>query len=247
MLHSNNQIKVYFFIGPEKTGTTTIFDMLPFLKPPRQKETFNLSRRNAVNAEWIRIRRQAEDQSQVFIVEPTYFISDTARSAIAEMQSRYEVHVIQTRRDPVSRTVSHYMHHKLKGRVKNPSEAVKAYPEIIEASRYDHYSAKWQAVIQNFHIFDIAEQDLRQALKDIGITNVNSTTANSNRQLSPRNIWLSKVSTRIWKSMVTLRLNLLVPRSAKSFLKNIVYYGGKRMTISDQEREYLTRCLSTTP
>jgi hypothetical protein len=120
------------------------------------------------------------------------------------------------------------------------------YPEIVEASLYENHARKWQAVIHNFHVVDIVEVNLRTALTEIGILNINEDFTNSNDQLAPRNIWLSKISTRIWGWMITLQLNLLVPRGAKSFLKNLVYYGGKRVTVSEKEREYLTRCLSIT-
>jgi len=242
----NQATPVYIFVGPEKTGTTTIFDMLPFASVPRQKETFNLSRCQAVEAERDRIAWQAADQAQVFLVEPTYFTSDFALSTIAKMQESYNVHVVHTRRDPVARTLSHYLHHKLRGRVKNPSEAVQAYPEIVTASAYDHHTTKWQAAVCNVHIIDIAQVDLRQALKEIGIAIIDADVPRANAQLAPRSLWLSKLSTIIWDAMIALRLNLLVPRGVKRFLKNCIYYGGNRITVTDQEREYLTRCLSTT-
>lgn len=246
MHHSQNDPRIYFFVGPEKTGTTTIFDMLPFVRRPQQKETFNLSSRQSANAEWTRIERQAKEQSQVFIVEPTYFVSEYARVAIAQLQNRFEVHVIHTRRDPVARSISHYLHHKLKGRVRTPSEAVKVYPEIIEASDYDRYSSKWNEVIHNFHIVDIAKMDLRHALSEIGISTVDNSADKSNPQLAPKYIWVSKISTLTWGMMIKMRLNLLVPSSVKNYLKKLVYYSGKRATISDQEREYIARCLSAT-
>ena len=243
---TNRTTSVYIFVGPEKTGTTTIFEMLPFAKIPRQKETFNLSRRQDASAERDRIAWQAADQTQVFLVEPTYFTSDFALATIGRMQESYDVHVVHTRRDPVARTLSHYLHHKLKGRVKNPSEAVQAYPEIVTASDYDHHTSKWQAAVCNVHVIDIAQVDLRQALKDIGIAEIDANVLHANAQLAPRSLWLSKFSTLIWDAMITMRLNLLVPRGVKVFLKNRIYYGGKRIIVTDQEREYLTRCLSIT-
>lgn len=91
--------KIYVFVGAEKIGTTTIFDLLPFKKLPIQKEMFLLSRRRDPKAEVARIEAQLAAQEAAFIVEPTYFVSTFARETLARLAERYDIRVNHNRRD----------------------------------------------------------------------------------------------------------------------------------------------------
>lgn len=247
MKQNENPPVVYVFVGPEKTGTTTIFDLLPFDKIPLQKEMFNLSRRYDANAELARIEAQLAVQNVAYIVEPTYFVSDFARHMLARLADRYELHVIHTRRDPVERMVSHYLHHKAKGRVSDPESAVASYPEIVEASHYDEHAALWREVIEHFHVIDVnGGADLTVELTRLGITPASSGAVQSNRRMAPRNIALARLASTLWQVMIDIRLNRIVPAGLKNLAKARVYYGGVPVEVSDKERECLIRMLSTT-
>ncbi|WP_189435765.1 hypothetical protein [Pseudovibrio japonicus] len=239
--------KVFVFVGPEKTGTTTIFDLLPFTKTPKQKEMFNLSRRRDMRAEETRIKSQILANGEAYIVEPTYFVSDFAREALVELGTRYDLKVIHTRRDPLERTVSHYLHHKAKGRVSNPIDAVSAYPEVVEASRYEDHSAGWRDAVDQFYTVQITSgSDFAATLKGLGISAKDAGFQQSNQRMAPRSVVLARIASYLWQWLIALRLNRLVPLTLKSVIKNRIYYGGNKVEISLEERECLKRMLSTT-
>ena len=239
---------VFVFVGPEKTGTTTVFDLLPFARQPRQKEMFLLSRRHDAKAEISRIEDQLAEQDAAFIVEPTYFVSAFARETLAGLADRYDIHVIHTRRDPVERMVSHYLHHKAKGRVSGPKEAVAAYPEIVEASRYETHAAFWREVVASFSVIDLASgSDLAAALVEFGITpRPDREVLRSNPRRAPRSAGLARVASSLWHGLIPLGLNRLVPPGLKNRLKSRVYYGGPPVEASKEDRACLIRLLSTT-
>jgi hypothetical protein len=239
---------VYVFIGPEKTGTTTIFDLLPFSQVPTQKEMFLLSRRHDEVAEVARIETQIAEQGTAFIVEPTYFISVFARETLAKLADRYDIKIVHTRRDPVERMVSHYLHHKAKGRVSEPEAAVAAYPEIVKASRYEPYAALWQAAIPAFFVINLGSgTNLADALGEIGIVPRRGNEAmRSNQRLAPRSASLASLASTLWQGFIGLGLNRLVPSRLKNWLKNLVYYGGDLVEASEEERACLIRLLSIT-
>lgn len=239
---------VHVFVGPEKTGTTTIFDLLPFARVPAQKEMFFLSRRRDTEAEIARIEAQLAVQDAAYVVEPTYFVSDFARDALARLAAHYELQVIHTRRDPVERMVSHYLHHKAKGRVSSPEAAVAAYPEIVEASQYETYSALWRASLPAFSVIEVSGQaDLSVALSELGIvpSMAEGATLRSNSRMAPRSVRLARAASALWTGMIALKLNRLVPRGLKNRLKGRVYYGGAPVEVTQEERECLKRMLST--
>lgn len=248
MFISSEKPRVFVFVGPEKTGTTTVFDLLPFAKVPRQKEMFLLSRRHNVQAEIARIEAQLAEQNAAFIVEPTYFVSAFARETLAGLADRYDVKVIHTRRDPVERMVSHYLHHKAKGRVSVPEEAVAVYPEIVHASRYETHAKLWREAVPSFSVIDLADgPDLAAALTALGIApRASSVALRSNRRLAPRSAGLARVASSIWQGLIALGLNHLVSPGLKNRLKSQLFYGGAPVEASEEERACLIHLLSNT-
>lgn len=244
----NKRRRVFVFVGPEKTGTTTVFDLLPFAQVPRQKEMFVLSRQGDVEAEIARIESQLLEQDAAYIVEPTYFVSDFARSTFACLVNCYDIHVVHTRRDPIERMVSHYLHHKARGRVSEPKEAVAAYPEIVEASRYETYAALWQSAVPAFSVINLdSGQSLDRALEALGIEpRMSNVELRSNLRLAPRSAKLARAATLFWQGLISVGLNRLVPSALKSRLRRKIYYGGTLVEASEEEQACLIRFLSTT-
>lgn len=234
---------VYFFIGPEKTGTTSIFDMLPQNGNVRQKETFNLSRIMSSEKELSRIENIFSDK--VVIVEPSYYTSPFALKIIAEFQEKFNIIVISTHRDVFNRSKSHYLHHKLKGRVKNVDEGIKKYPEIIKASNYEYFDALWGAEIKSYLVWHIDSSNFsfEEHLNSIGIENT-SVDMVSNTRLAPRFALLSKFATKIWDIMIRFGFNRLVPIYLKTFFKGLLYYGGPRPELTAVELDDISRHLN---
>lgn len=240
--------RVYVFIGPEKTGTTTIFDLLPFARVPVQKEMFLLSQKNDVEGEIARIENQLATQEAAFIVEPTYFVSAFARCAFARLSGRYDLKIIHTRRDPVERMISHYLHHKAKGRVLEPEAAVATFPEIVEASRYEAHSTLWQATVPAFSVIDLASRaDLAAELTELGISpRLGIEAIRSNQRLAPRSAEFARVTSSLWQGLIAIGFNRLVPPRLRNILKKWIYYGGTPLEATEEERACLIRLFSTT-
>lgn len=244
MKYSSEKIKrkVFIFIGPEKTGTTTVFDLLPFHRVPLQKEMFNLSRKKDLKAERRRIVKQLLVQEAAYIVEPTYFISEFARQNIQKLSSDYDVCLIHTQRNPLKRSISHYLHHKSKGRVSNIDEALSLFPEILEASRYDKYLDKWVSDFSDVKVIDLDKNNnLEFGLNGLGIKARCNHDAISNRRLAPKNLFVAKYLTLCWRKLIQIGLNSVIPRALKKLVKKHVYYGGDPVEISKEEEECLKR------
>lgn len=238
--------KVIFFVGPEKTGTTTIFDSLPFRYPPRQKEHFNLSRRKDFGAELKRISTQLRLEPVAYIVEPTYFTSEFARTSIASLTGTYDIHVVHCQREPLARSVSHYLHHKSKGRVRSVPKAVKLYPEILEGSFYDIHCTKWAELVPNFHVVNIDEPNaIDSVFLDLGIKKRKNAKSKSNVRLAPRSLSIAASASTLWGVFIRCRLNRFVPNWLKKEVKSVVYYGGNTVSISELEKEQLRKYLAT--
>lgn len=240
----NNELrKLYIFIGPEKTGTTSIYNMLPFQKADTQKERFYLSKYSDLKSEVNRVNSQRQDVA--YIVEPTYFYSESALELCSQLKGIYDVYIVHTQRDPLKRSISHYFHHFNKGRVKTIQQAVVLFPEIIDASNYEVYSEQWKRRFDKFYTIDIDDQSksLEEKLLEVGVDKLLYSELNSNEKLAPRSILLSKWVTKVWEFIIRYKLNKVVPTIVKETSKKIVYYGGRKSTISDQEKEFIKECI----
>jgi hypothetical protein len=235
--------KVYFFVGPEKTGTTTVFDMLLNMNNVRQKESFNLSRKMSLSNELERIEKS--DDEIVIIIEPSYYTSLFALESIASLQANFNVIVVSTHRDRLNRCISHYLHHKLKGRIKNVKQGFEEFPEIIKASNYEFFDALWSSKIDTFCVWDIDSMNFSFGthLDSIGIKH-NSPDHRSNPRIAPRSQQLSKYATVIWDAMIGIGLNRLVPNRFKRFLREVIYFGGRHPVVSQAELNDISHYLN---
>lgn len=71
------------------------------------------------------------------------------------------VPLVVTTRDPVARAWSHYLHLRRKGYTAAPlREAVRAFPEIVEASCYARQIARWRAALPDAPVVVLALETL---------------------------------------------------------------------------------------
>lgn len=250
-------------IGPMKAGTTWLHDYLAargdVCLPKGVKETLYFDRRTAKGDDWYfahfahfnpaRHKRTME-------VGSSYFHCAAAPERIR--RSLGAVPLLVTVRDPVRRSWSHYLHLVRYGYTAEPlRDAVRRYPEIVEASQYLDVLERWWRVFGEdaVHIarFEALASDpdayarhvcatLRLGLGDHGMPN--SERANAAAvSAHPR---LAYLATRAGDFLRSRRLYFLVNAAKQAGLKPLLYgRTGRRRpaALSDADREWLTHLL----
>src|SRR5690606_7202410 len=109
-------------------------------------------------------------------VGPSYFHSPEAPGRVVDVLGTPTLLVCL--RDPVSRSCSHYLHLIRKGYTKQPlRDAVRLYPEILEASRYSLVLPRWRNAVGGENVHLLLLEDLiagaarfaEQACKALGL------------------------------------------------------------------------------
>lgn len=136
-----------FFIGPRKTGTTSLYDMLAesgVLLPKGVKETFFFEQPE-VNLDSYRDRYDLDPQQPFVEVSPSYFASDAARTHLRSLFP--DARIVVTLRDPVSRALSAISHLKRIGMITESDvedlHANRHVRNILAASDYKRHLALW--------------------------------------------------------------------------------------------------------
>jgi hypothetical protein len=137
-------------IGPMKSGTTWIHQYLAWRGdvslPGGVKETFFFDRHFDKGIDWYAHHFRRHDKSRhraIVEVAPSLFHSADAPERVLSTLGR--VPLIVAIRDPVARAWSHYLHLRRKGYTRLPlAQALEAYPEILDASRYSLQITRWR-------------------------------------------------------------------------------------------------------
>ena len=233
--------KVFIFIGPQKTGTTTIFEILKFDVGKGEKEQYTLKKAGSAEKEIRRIENQ--NQNPAYIVEPSYYSSKTALINCEILSKKYDLHIVHSHRDPLERAKSHYLHHFLRGRINNIHEALVKYPEIFESSKYKKYNSLWKNSIKNFHIVDISDPiPLRTQLEQMGVTCIGESSR-LNERINPRSRFIAKVFSTLSRLVRLLNLEKFVPSYLRVTLRGLVMTGGANVELSNEEIARIKKCI----
>ena len=135
------------FIGPMKSGTTWVHDYLEdrgdISLPSQVKETFFFDRHYERGLDWYSDRFRLETSATVVEVAPSLFANPEVPWRVAA--SLPGVKLVVTRRDPIARSWSHYLHMRRYGYTNSClQEAVEQFPQIVSASRYDQQIKLWR-------------------------------------------------------------------------------------------------------
>lgn len=155
--------KRFFFIGPERTGTTWIHELLStnanICLPFGTKETFFFDQYYHKGINWY--NKHFEGEKGVTIeVAPTYFKSDQAPYRIKKHFP--DAKLICTFRNPLDRAISHFNHLIRYGECRPVfSEAIEEKPEIIEASLYYKNLVRWINIFGKENIYVIFYDQLK--------------------------------------------------------------------------------------
>jgi len=154
------------FIGPERTGTTWIYEYLRFRNdvciPEDIKEIYYFDRHYDKGLRWYLSHwKNCSERNKIIEVGPTYFRCINAPYRI--IKDIGKITIICTLRDPVKRAFSHYIHLLKYGYTKNSfREAVKDFPEIIDSSCYYTHIKRWIEIFGKENIKILFQEKLSE-------------------------------------------------------------------------------------
>ena len=235
----------YFFVGPQKTGTTWIYEVLKTLpiinlsNQTKELEFFNKNFENGIS--WYHDAFQS-NESKLCDISTSYFTSKNAWSRIKKYNS--DAKIIVTIRDPVKRLVSHYKHNIRFGIIKKIpiNKALIKYPDLIENSLYAKYLKIW---IREFGRENVLILPLELLSKDpdsflkmletfLGIKidlNIAQPKNKINYAGQPKSYFLAKASRIIRRRINALGFHGIVKAAKKLGLKKLIYEGGREIVI----------------
>lgn len=186
-----------FVVGAPKAGTTSIYHYLsqhPEVFTPRQKELHYFTREHAAasyyrppvissEAAYLRHFSPAGGQSAICDVSPSYLYFPQAARRIRDFAP--DARIIVLLREPVARTLSHYLMDVSKGYQTRPlrdflertEQNSPYYFEYIETSRYAQHVTGYQDVFGADRVLVLlteefqraTEQSMRQVLSFLGV------------------------------------------------------------------------------
>jgi len=250
--HKSDQLN-FIFIGPQRTGTSWIDNILrqnPMVCLPRNvKETLFFDQHYEKGIDHYIKYFQPKQNTKIFIeVAPTYFINNkTAERIHVAFPNCKTILII---RNPIEQAFSLYLHHKAKGRVKGSLiDAVKVMPEIVEGGHYKKYMNSWINNLgeENLLIFHYSEINRNpkefyiKLLKKLDLPYYDlddSFFKKYGKATNPRFKILAKYFASMASFLRRNDLHFITEIGKKVGFTKI--FGGKTIRpISDQERKYL--------
>lgn len=246
-------------IGPMKAGTSWIHEYLAWrgdvCLPGQVKETFYFDRYYKRGDGWYARHFTHFDPARhqtILEVAPSLFHDPDAPQRMRD--SLGQVPLVVTRRDPVARAWSHYQHMRRKGYTTAPlDEAIKAFPGIIRASRYDDMLDSWRDVFPDSELtileLDMLRDDraayleqLCQAL-DLPSGDAPDDLDTSNAAGVPKSFLLARMGSFAANTLRASGAYGVVNLAKKAGLKD-VFFGkassaDQRVTPNDDERALL--------
>jgi len=241
----------FFFVGPPKTGTTWIYEILCSVseiclsRQTKELEFFNKHFDRGIS--WYHHSFEYSGKKYCDI-STSYFTSELARKRIKEYNQNAKI--IITIRNPVSRLISHYKHNLRFGIInKIPiQEAITRHPGMIENSLYSKYIKEWikdfgreNVMILPLELLNLDPNRylyLLEGYLDISINrNEHQFTEKVNYASQPKSYFLAKWVRIIRKELNNRGLHFMVKSLKKLGLKRLIYEGGKNIKIEEQDQE----------
>ncbi len=138
----------FLFIGPTKTGTTSIDNILRthpgLVLPQGAKEVFYYDRYHSRGNDWHRNHFPSSQAGKVVEVSPSLFPRQIAAFRVAQLESIPQI--IVTLRDPIDRMVSQYFH-LLKGGIaeKTLMDTIQRHPKLLSSNLFASHLKFWQS------------------------------------------------------------------------------------------------------
>lgn len=247
------------FVGPMRAGTTWVHEYLnargDVCLPEGVKETFFFDRNWSKGQEWYDWHfRHFDPAVHQLIVEvaPSYFHQPLVARRLLGSIGR--VRVVIMFRDPIARSWSHFLHLRRYGLVRDDiQEAVRLYPEILDASRYAHYKGIWADTmgaenISVLRFIDIASSPVKAAAEidrclDLPVMSVTRRLPKQVNAavMAPRSRYLALFGRTLAGTMRSHRMYSLVNAAKRIGLKRVFYGGGETALppLSDEDHAWL--------
>jgi hypothetical protein len=237
----------YFFVGPPKTGTTWIYEVLKTVKEinlskqTKELEFFNKNYHKGFPWYQNAFHRTG---TKTCDISTSYFTSDKASSRIKKFDPNAKI--IITIRDPYKRLISHYKHNIRFG-ILDPipiKEAIKKQPGLIHNSLYSKYIRNWVEIFGRENVLILPIELLTTNQSDY-IHQINSFLSISidpgaynnldriNYSSQPRSYLLAKSMRKLRKKLNMLGMYKLISIAKKTGLKKLIYEGGKDIEIDE--------------
>ena len=236
------QVPSFFVIGPPRTGTSWLHDMLSeqATLPWPSKETRFFDVHFHRGLQWYLSHfRKTEPERPMGEVAPTYFASAEARERIARVVP--DAKVVCVFRNPVERVLSLYRLKRAYGMIPwSLDRALVHDPELIESGKYASHLKAWQSALGKDQILATFYEDLRgepQACLD-SITNFVGVPRcvlddrcdlhvhTSKRMTEPRLYHWTRSATRAAEWFKARRMDRTVARVKRSSLARLFLGGG---------------------
>jgi Sulfotransferase domain len=178
LLMATEQLPDFLFIGPDKTGSSWMYEVLrmhPQCFVPEAKDLYFFTRYYHFGIDWYRKFFQPVRGAPVRMtgeLSHDYLFSELAANRIQKHLP--DVKLITCLRDPAERTFSHYLYLVRSGLTRAPFlEALRQFPELINNSRYathlEVYLKRFpreQLLILNFNEFKTDSREFARHLFD---------------------------------------------------------------------------------
>ena len=248
-------------VGPQKTASTWLYNILSlsdeYCFPRAVKETFFWDKRFENGQKWYYSHFKCRPATLYAEIGPSYFHS---LNAIERLKGHNpDLKVIVTLREPVARTYSHFMHHRMRGRVQtNFWQAVNAYPEIIEASHYSKYLPIWLQAFGVENVLILMQDNISSNPLGV-ISHLNNFLGIAleskhmdilrpvNTGTLPRMSSLAKAATMSADWMRKHRLYSIINMAKTIGMKKLIYSGRDRNDLdvfTDQDKKSLKKILA---
>ena len=237
----------YFFVGPPKTGTTWIYEVLKSVKEinlsnqTKELEFFNKNYNKGFK--WYQKAFNMKG-NKICDISTSYFTSDKAPLRIKEYDPKAKI--IITIRDPYKRLISHYKHNIRFG-ILNPMpirRAIIIQHGLIQNSLYYKHISNWIKIFGRENILILPIELL--SINPINYINQINTFLNISIDLGvykkldrinyssqPRSYFLAKSIRKIRKEINMLGMHKIIKIAKKIGLKKLIYEGGKDIEIDE--------------
>lgn len=227
----------FLFIGPDKTGSSWLYELLrahPQCYVPECKDLYFFDRHYGRGMEWYgSLFGEAPGGAKVVgELSHDYLFSEAAAERIRRELPR--VRLIASLRNPAERTFSHYLYMIRSGRTRLPfREALEKFPELIGNSLYHKHLSRY------FERFDAAQikvlwfDDLKDNPRQFGeecldflgldLRHGFDYRTKVREASSPRSYWLAKVLKTGANAARAMRMERLVGAVKHGLLARLLY------------------------
>jgi hypothetical protein len=227
----------FLFIGPDKTGSSWLYELLrhhPQCYVPECKDIYFFDRHYERGMNWYGsfFGAAPADARAIGELSHDYLFSEAAAERIR--RELPGVRLIASLRDPAERTFSHYLYMIRSGRTRLPFEAaLEKFPELIDNSLYhkhlSHYFERFEAAQIKVLWFDDLKDNPRrfgeECLDFLGLDRCHGFDYRTRvrEASSPRSYWLAKTLKMGANLARAMRMERLVGALKHGLLARVLY------------------------